>query len=204
LVKWRYHPTIPEGEISLYIEEDIPGNHLIRVVNAAINRLDDAIFDAAYPGGTREKEKIQGVVKYGNYHKETSKAWKENVGKIENWTYDKAKDTWKCPAGQTLYFRNESKEALESGYEIRKHHYHSPSFAWAVVMKERCTKAAGNREVVVSLEPLLYQNQARKILRSEEGYDLSVRRMTGIFRLFSKLSDYSATIPKKEGYICCF
>ncbi len=39
------------------LEEDIPDNHLARVVNAAIERLDDAIFDTAYPGGGR-----------GNYH----------------------------------------------------------------------------------------------------------------------------------------
>ena len=36
------------------LEEDIPENHLVRVVNAAVNRLDDAIFDAAYPGGGRD------------------------------------------------------------------------------------------------------------------------------------------------------
>nr|WP_276353805.1 transposase [Cohnella sp. YIM B05605] len=36
------------------LEEDIPANHLVRVVNAAVNRLDDAIFDAAYPGGGRD------------------------------------------------------------------------------------------------------------------------------------------------------
>ncbi|MEK5236978.1 transposase [Paenibacillus sp. FSL L8-0470] len=32
-------------------------------------------------------------------------------------------------------------------------------------LKERCTKAAGNREIVVSLERIRYQNQAREILR---------------------------------------
>lgn len=38
------------------LEEDIPENHLVRVVNAAVNRLDDAIFDAAYHGGGRDGE----------------------------------------------------------------------------------------------------------------------------------------------------
>ncbi|KGE21003.1 hypothetical protein PWYN_02260 [Paenibacillus wynnii] len=33
------------------LEEDIPENHLVRVVNAAVNRLDDTISDAIYPGG---------------------------------------------------------------------------------------------------------------------------------------------------------
>lgn len=36
------------------LEEDIPPNHLVRVVNTAVNRLDDSIFDAAYPGGGRD------------------------------------------------------------------------------------------------------------------------------------------------------
>lgn len=31
-----------------------------------------------------EKKEIQAVVKYGSYHKEKSKAWKANAGKIEN------------------------------------------------------------------------------------------------------------------------
>lgn len=35
------------------LETDIPENHLVRVVNSAVNRLSDAIFDAAYPGGGR-------------------------------------------------------------------------------------------------------------------------------------------------------
>ncbi|MFF2483123.1 transposase, partial [Paenibacillus sp. NPDC058071] len=58
---------IPKETVSLYIqytmdqlylpmdlEEDIPANHLVRVINAAVNRLDDAIFDVAYPGGGRD------------------------------------------------------------------------------------------------------------------------------------------------------
>nr|WP_229521829.1 transposase [Paenibacillus monticola] len=36
------------------LEEDIPSHHLVRVVNTAVNRLDDTIFSAAYPGGDRD------------------------------------------------------------------------------------------------------------------------------------------------------
>nr|WP_052088104.1 transposase [Paenibacillus wynnii] len=36
------------------LEEDCPENHLVRVVSSAVNRLDDTIFDAAYPGGGRD------------------------------------------------------------------------------------------------------------------------------------------------------
>ncbi|MNY24166.1 hypothetical protein D3C86_1578650 [compost metagenome] len=100
-----------------------------------------------------EKEEIQAVVKYGSYHKEKSKAWKANVGKIENWTYDAAEDNWTCPAGNMLHYHKESKETLESGYEIHRRHYRSSSCE-GCPLKGRCTKAAGSREVVVSLEQL--------------------------------------------------
>ncbi|MGG0816224.1 IS1182 family transposase [Paenibacillus alvei] len=35
------------------LEEDIPQNHLVRIINHAVNRIDDQIFTAAYPGGGR-------------------------------------------------------------------------------------------------------------------------------------------------------
>lgn len=135
-----------------------------------------------------EKKEIQAVVKYGSYHKEKSKAWKANAGKIENWAYDETEDRWTCPAGQTLYFRKESKEILESGYEIRKLHYRSENCE-GCPLKESCTKASGNRKVVVSLERFRYQNQAREILRSEEGYLLAVHRMTEPESVFGQLKN---------------
>lgn len=49
--------------------------------------------------------------------------------------------------------------------------------------------AAGNREVVVSLERLHYQNQARDLLQSEEGYSLAVRRMTEPESVFGQLKN---------------
>ncbi|WP_338552557.1 IS1182 family transposase [Paenibacillus sp. KS-LC4] len=46
--------TMDQLCLPMDLEEDIPANHLVRVVNAAVNQLDDAIFDAAYPGGGRD------------------------------------------------------------------------------------------------------------------------------------------------------
>ncbi|WP_418041367.1 transposase [Paenibacillus xylanilyticus] len=128
------------------------------------------------------------VVKYASYHKEKVESYKSNVGKNENWTYSETQDTWTCPAGETLHFRKESKETLPSGYEIHKRHYRSQSCE-GCPLKERCTMAAGNREVVVSLERLHYQNQARDLLRSEEGYALAVRRMTEPESVFGQLKN---------------
>ena len=39
--------TMDQLCLPMDLEEDIPQNHLVRVVNEAVNKLDDAIFDAA-------------------------------------------------------------------------------------------------------------------------------------------------------------
>ncbi|MGG3311785.1 transposase [Paenibacillus lautus] len=36
------------------LEDDIPPYHLVRIVNESVNRLDDRIISAAYPGGGRD------------------------------------------------------------------------------------------------------------------------------------------------------
>ncbi|MFC0211971.1 transposase [Paenibacillus chartarius] len=46
--------TMDQLCLPMDLEEDIPANHLVRVINAAANLLDDAIFNAAYPGGGRD------------------------------------------------------------------------------------------------------------------------------------------------------
>jgi transposase len=46
--------TMDQLCLPMDLEEDIPSNHLVRIVNAAVNRLDDKIFANAYPGGGRD------------------------------------------------------------------------------------------------------------------------------------------------------
>ncbi|MDQ0196603.1 transposase [Paenibacillus wynnii] len=38
--------TMDQLCLPMNLEEDIPENHLVRVVNTAVNRLDDTTFDA--------------------------------------------------------------------------------------------------------------------------------------------------------------
>ncbi|WP_410515306.1 hypothetical protein PaeBR_07550 [Paenibacillus sp. BR2-3] len=46
--------TMDHFYLPMDLEKDIPSNHLVRVVNTAVNRLDDSIFAVAYPGGGRD------------------------------------------------------------------------------------------------------------------------------------------------------
>ncbi|RED56297.1 transposase-like protein DUF772 [Cohnella lupini] len=46
--------TMDQLTLPMDLEEDIPSKHLVRVVNEAVNRIDDSLFAAAYPGGGRD------------------------------------------------------------------------------------------------------------------------------------------------------
>jgi len=91
-------------------------------------------------------------------------------------------------AGRKLLFRYESKETTESGFEIRKKHYRSAGCE-GCPLKDACTKAQGNREISVSLKYLRYKQQARERLRSEEGYERSVRRMIEPESVFGQMKN---------------
>ncbi|WP_178024854.1 IS1182 family transposase [uncultured Paenibacillus sp.] len=46
--------TMDQLCLPMDLEEDIPQNHVVRVVNAAVNQINDSIFASAYPGGGRD------------------------------------------------------------------------------------------------------------------------------------------------------
>ncbi|NIK25102.1 transposase [Paenibacillus lupini] len=80
LLKWRYHPTILS-------KEDIPENHLVRVINDAVNRLDMNLFTKAYPGGGRDSYHPKMLLKVIIYaytkriysSRQIAKAVRENI-----------------------------------------------------------------------------------------------------------------------------
>jgi hypothetical protein len=166
--------------------------HLDKIKTALGKLPPTVIADAGYGGEENyaylESEQVEALVKYSTYHKEKTKKWKNDIGKIDNWNYDEDADEWTCAAGQKLTFRYESKEKTESGFEIRHRHYRS-SNCEGCPLKASCTKATGNREVKVSLNYIRYKQQVREKLRSEEGYALMVRRMIEPESVFGQMKN---------------
>jgi transposase len=79
--------TMDQLCLPMDLEEDIPQSHLVRVVNSAVNRLDDAIFNAAYPGGGRDSyhpKMLTKVIIYAHTQRiyssrQIAKAVRENI-----------------------------------------------------------------------------------------------------------------------------
>lgn len=162
-------------------------------VKATLGRLPKTVIaDAGYGGEENyaylEEENVEAVVKYSTYHQEKTKKWRTDVSKIDNWHYDTASDTWKCPNGQTLVFYAESRQRTDGGFSVQLRHYRSLNCA-DCPLKAQCTKAKGNREIRVSIRYFEYKQKAREVLRSEKGYALSVRRMTETESVFGQIKN---------------
>lgn len=125
-------------------------------------------------------------MKYAAFDKEQSRAWKNDVSKLENWTYDEAQDEWVCPNGQHLAFQYESKGKAATGYPVQLRHYRSPDCG-GCPFRDQCTTAAGNRELRVSMTFHRARQKAKEQLLSEEGRQLSVRRMTEVESVFGQI-----------------
>ena len=64
--------SIDQLYLPMDLEEDIPQNHLVRIINYALNRIDDHIFAAAYPGGGRNSyhpKMLTKILIYERSHK---------------------------------------------------------------------------------------------------------------------------------------
>ena len=166
--------------------------HLEKVKETLGKLPKTIIADAGYGSEENyarlEQEDCKALVKYNTFHKESSKKWKQDISKIDNWAYHQETDTWVCPNGRTLHFLRERLKKNESGYELQVRHYRSANCE-GCPFKEMCSKASGNREIEVSMAFLRYKAEARKQLRSEEGRELSVRRMTEVESVFGQMKN---------------
>ncbi|WP_339302734.1 IS1182 family transposase [Paenibacillus sp. FSL R5-0519] len=166
--------------------------HLNHLEETLGQRPKTIIADAGYGSEENysylEEQNIQAIVKYGTYHKEKTRAFRQAIGKVDNWSYNETSDTWTCAAGQTLPFRYESRTMTESGYTIQTRHYRSEDCSQCP-LKATCTKAQGDREIAVSLTYMRQKNEMRERLRSEEGYMLSVRRMVEPESVFGQIKN---------------
>jgi transposase len=166
--------------------------HLEQVTPTLSKKLQKVVADAGYGGEENyaylERENLVPLVKYNTFHKEQSKAWINDASNLENWTYEEAEDVWICPNGQRLTFHRERNGKTSSGYTTRLRYYRSPDCD-GCPFKEQCTQAVGNREIRVSMPYLRFKQQAKAHLLSEDGRQLSVRRMTEVESVFGQIKN---------------
>ena len=149
------------------------------------------IADSAYGSEENyvflENEQIQAYVKYGSFHKEEEKAHPViNQFAIEHMPYDEKEDSFTCPNGEKLTYKETKNLRTENGFinEIRVYRCSSCSNC---PIKSQCTQAAGNREAQVNLRLRRLKSNARDLLLSEHGIELRKQRSVDVETVFGRI-----------------
>ena len=149
-----------------------------------------AIADSAYGSEENyaylEKEGIAAYVKYNTFHQETKSHHKPNPFAADQMSYDEAKDTFTCPHGQPLRYTATHRHRSDNGYESERRVYECADCSQCP-LKEKCTKAAGNRQIQVSFRLREMRAHARDLLVSEPGTALRKQRSIDVETVFGRI-----------------
>lgn len=133
-----------------------------------------------------EEEKIEAFIKYNTFDKEQTKAWKKQIGRIENMTYDEELDEWICANNKRLTFTNESQQKSHNGYRSIKRRYMCAS-CHGCPFQMSCAKGKDTKSIYVSMENQKQRKEMRHRLETEEGQEKYRQRKIDVEPVFGQL-----------------
>jgi Transposase and inactivated derivatives len=145
-------------------------------VKKELGRLPEVVVaDAGYGSEENyawlEAHQIPAYVKYTTFHKEKTRAYRNDPFRKENIDYDAQHDVFLCPCGDELHFEREEHTATKTGY-VQTVRLYRASHCPSCPFKRYCTTAQGCRSIQVNERLALYREQARSMLDSPKGVAL--------------------------------
>lgn len=133
-----------------------------------------------------EEEKIDAYVKYNTFDAEQTKAWKNQIGRLENMTYDEELDEWICANNKRLVFQYESRKKSDNDYVSIKRTYlctdcHSCPF------QTTCAKDKDTKSIKVSIENQKQRKEVRERLSTEDGDKKYKQRKMDVEPVFGQI-----------------
>jgi len=162
-------------------------------VKELLKRLPEKVSsDAGYGSEENyaylEGQEVGNYLKYQSFDREQKKRYKPDPFKAENMVYDAENDEFTCPNGKPLKYLYTSCTKTKNGFPTERRVYECESCA-ACPLKEKCTKAAGNRQIRVGFRLWQYQKQARENLQSKEGRRLRSQRGVDVETVFGRIKE---------------
>lgn len=150
------------------------------------NYIGDAAYGSCENYDLLEKNSINSYLKFSTYHREKTKKFKANIFHPDNLKYNSEKDYYICPSGNHIVFKRFSDRKRASGY-INKEKVYECEDCSSCSVKEKCTKATGNRTIRITPKLEEHKKVARANLNSDLGKDLRKRRGWEIETFFGDL-----------------
>ena len=133
-----------------------------------------------------ENEEIEAFVKYNTFDKEQTKAWKKQIGKLENMIYDEDLDEWICANNKRLIFSYERKRKTDNGYESVKRTYMCTE-CHGCPFQSSCAKEKETKSISLSVENQKQRKEVRERLSTEEGNQKYRQRKIDVEPVFGQI-----------------
>ena len=142
-------------------------------------QYESVIADAGYESEENythlEKNNQQSYIKPASYEKSKTLKFKNDISKVENMTYLEDEDSYICAAGKKLLFKGTTHKKSKSGFLSVKYIYQCEDCTGCAI-KEKCTKAKGNKQIHVAKEFLRLRKNSLKNITSPKGVVLRMNR----------------------------
>jgi transposase len=135
-----------------------------------------------------EQEQVGSYVKYNTFGKEQRARYKPNPFAADQLKYDLVKDELICPADKRLKYQYTFHMKTDNGYRAERRCYEAEDCS-GCSLKEKCTKAKGNRQVHMSFQLKAWRQQASQNLTSQEGQKLRSQRGVEVESVFGRLKE---------------
>lgn len=133
-----------------------------------------------------EDKGIGNYLKYNTFHYETTKSYIENQYHKDHLPYNQADDSYQCPRGRNLKFKEERKTKTKTGFEQTVRIYESESCRKCPWSKQ-CRRGKGKRTIQINGNLDYYRTQARENLTTEKGYELRRQRNIDVEPVFGDI-----------------
>jgi transposase len=133
-----------------------------------------------------EEQEIEAYIKYNTFDKEQTKAWKEQIGRVENMEYDEELDEWICANGKRLVFQYESQKKSDNGYDSVKRTYRCTD-CMNCPFQTTCAKDKDTKTVQVSVKNQQQRKEVRERLATEEGTQRYRQRKIDVEPVFGQI-----------------
>lgn len=102
--------------------------------------------------------------------------------------YDEQKDEFNCPNDKKLKHKETKDYKTDNGYKTKRRYYECEDCT-GCPLKEKCTKAKGNREIQVSFRLKGLKQKAKENLCSEKGIKLRKKRCVEVESVFGQIKN---------------
>ncbi len=153
------------------------------------NIMADSIFGTEENYELLKQKHINNYLKYPAFHKEQKPHYKPEPFSNTDFIYNASNDTYSCPAGKTLEFKEEIKsEKRQSGYQSTLKIYECKDCSGCPFYEPCCTTSKErNRHLKVNEKLDAYKKKADENLRSLTGWELRKKRGVEIESCFGDI-----------------